>query len=187
MVRQFIYILVFIFVGLPAFAEERSAAFLEAAKAGDTDALHTLLAEGVDIHVSDWAGWPALNWASLMLRNDSIELLLDSGANIEYLAKGGKNSGRPLMMASKKYRGLQTVRLLVARGADVNGVDQYGRTALIMAARYGRTEIIRFLLSRGANPNAESIMQKWKNPIIAAKLRGHDEAVALLQEAGAAK
>ena len=160
---------------------------MEAAKAGDTDALHTFLAEGVDIHVSDWAGWPALNWAALMLRNDSIELLLDSGANIEYLAKGGKNSGRPLMMASKKYRGLETVRLLVARGADVNGVDQYGRTALIMAARYGRTEIIRFLLSRGANPNAESLMQKWKNPIIAAKLRGHDEAVALLQEAGAAK
>ena len=91
------------------------------------------------------------------------------------------------MMAAKKYHGLETVRLLVARGADVNGADQYGRTALIMAARYGRTEIIRFLLSRGANPNAESIMRKWKSPMIAAKLRGHDEAVALLQEAGAAK
>ena len=187
MVRQFIYSLVFVFLALPSFAEERSAAFLEAAKAGNTGALRTLLAEGVDIHVSDWAGWPALNWAALMLRNDSIELLLDSGANIEYLARGGKNSGRPLMMAAKKYRGLETVKLLVARGADVNGADQYGRTALIMAARYGRTEIIRFLLSLGANPNAESIMQKWKNPMIAAKLRGHDEAVALLQEAGATK
>ena len=89
MARQFIYSLVFIFLGLPAFAEERSAAFLEAAKAGNTGALRTFLAEGVDIHASDWAGWPALNWAALMLRNDSIELLLDSGANIEYLAKGG--------------------------------------------------------------------------------------------------
>lgn len=187
MARQFIFSLVFIFLTLPAFAEERSAAFLEAAKAGDTNALRTLVAEGVDIHVSDWAGWPALNWAALMLRNESIEFLLDSDADIEYLARGGKNSGRPLMMAAKKYRGLETVKLLVARGADVNGADQYGRTALIMAAHYGRTEVIRFLLSLGANPNAESIMQKWNTPMIAAKLRGHDEAMALLQEAGAVK
>ncbi|SVD05541.1 uncharacterized protein METZ01_LOCUS358395, partial [marine metagenome] len=33
MVRRFIYSLVFVFLALPAFAEERSAAFLEAAKA----------------------------------------------------------------------------------------------------------------------------------------------------------
>ena len=51
MARQFIFSLVFIFLTLPAFAEERSAAFLEAAKAGDTNALRTLVAEGVDIHV----------------------------------------------------------------------------------------------------------------------------------------
>ncbi|MDA1357420.1 MAG: ankyrin repeat domain-containing protein [Proteobacteria bacterium] len=160
---------------------------MEAAKIGDTHALRALMAEGVDIHVADWAGWPALNWAALMLQNDSIEFLLESGADIEYLARGGKNSGRPLMMAAKKYHGLETVKLLVSRGADVNGADQYGRTALIMAAHYGRTKIIRFLLSLGANPNAESIMQKWKTPMIAAKLRGHDEAVALLREAGALK
>ena len=166
-------------------AEERSDAFLEAAKTGDTDALRTLLAEGVDIHVADWAGWPALNWAALMLRNESIEFLLDFGADIEYLAKGGKNSGRPLMMAAKKYNGLETVKLLVARGADVNGADQYGRTPLIVAARYGRIEIVRFLLSHGARPDAESIMRKWKTPLIAANLRGHEEVAALLRKSGA--
>ncbi len=187
MARQFIYSLVFVFFALPAFAEERSAEFLEAAKTGDTNALRTMLAEGVDIHVSDWAGWPALNWAALMLHNESIEFLLDSGADIEYLARGGKNSGRPLMMAAKKYQGLETVKLLVARDANVNGTDQYGRTALIMAAHYGRIEIIRFLLSHGANPNAESIMQKWKTPMIAAKLRGHNEVATLLRKAGAMK
>ena len=187
MARQFIFSLLFVLLALPAFAEERSAAFLDAAKAGDTNALRTLLAEGVNVHVSDWAGWPALNWAALMLRNENIELLLDSGADIEYLARGGKNSGRPLMMAAKKYQGLKTVKLLVTRGADVNGADQYGRTALIMAAHYGRIEVIRLLLSHCANPNAESIMQKWKTPMTAAKLRGHDEAVALLREAGAMK
>jgi ankyrin repeat protein len=91
------------------------------------------------------------------------------------------------MMAAKKYRGLDTIKLLVARGADVNGADQYGRTALIMAARYGRIEIVRFLLARDANPNAESIMRKWKTPLIAADLRGHDEVAALLRQAGAVR
>ena len=187
MARHFIYSLVIVFFALPAIAEENSDAFLEAAKTGDTNTLRTLLAEGVDIHVADWAGWPALNWAALMLRNESIEFLLDSGADIEYLAKGGKNSGRPLMMAAKKYRGLEAVKLLVGRGADVNGADQYGRTPLIMAARYGRIKIVRYLLSQGAGTDAESIMRKWNTPLIAANLRGHEEVAALLREAGAVR
>jgi ankyrin repeat protein len=89
------------------------------------------------------------------------------------------------MMAAKKYDGTDTVKLLVARGADVNGADQYGRTALIVAARYGRIEVVRFLLSHGAHPDAESIMQKWKTPLIAANLRGHEAVAALLRKAGA--
>lgn len=187
MPRQFIFSLVIVLFALPAFAEERAAAFLEAAKTGNTDTLRALLNEGVDVHVADWAGWPALSWAALMLRNESIEFLLDSGADIEYLARGGKNSGRPLMMAAKKFNGLDTVKLLVSRGADVNGADQYGRTPLIMAARYGRIEVVRFLLSHGALPNAESIMRKWKTPLIAAYLRGHEEVAAVLRKAGAVR
>ena len=185
MLRQFKYSLTFLLIALPAFAEERTISFLEAVKGGDTDAVRVFLLKGVDVQSADWAGWPALNWAALMLRNETIEILLNSGADIEYLAKGGKNSGRPLMMAAKKYNGLETVKLLSAHGADVNGTDQYGRTALTMAARYGRIETVRFLLSKGANPNAESIMQKWKTPLIAARLRGYQNVVSLLIEAGA--
>jgi ankyrin repeat protein len=185
MARRIFFSLFFLICALPAFADERTELFLEAAKAGDSAAISKFLARGMDVHVEDWAGWPALNWAALMLRNETIEILLDAGADIEFLAKGGKNSGRPLMMAAKKYNGLETVKLLVSHGADVNGADQYGRTALIMAARYGRIETVRFLLSQGANPNAESGMEKWKTPMIAAQLRGHHDVVAILREAGA--
>ncbi len=185
MLRQIISTFLLVFFTLPAFAEERVDAFLEAAKSGDNKVIRALLAEGVDIQAGDWAGWPALNWAALMLRNNTIEILLDAGADIEFLARGGKNSGRPLMMAAKKYEGTTTVKLLVAHGADVNGSDQYGRTALIVAARYGRLETVRFLLENGADPNAKSIIKKWKTPLIAAKLRGHDAVAALLASAGA--
>ena len=185
MVRKFIYGLTVLLISLPVLAEERAEPFLAAAKAGHASTVSSFLAQGVNVNVEDWAGWPAINWAALMLRNDTIEILLESGADIEFLAKGGKNSGRPLMMAAKKYNGLETAKLLVARGADVNGADQYGRTALIMAARYGRIQTVHFLLSQGADPNAESIMRKWKTPLIAAQLRGHEDIVSLLIEAGA--
>jgi ankyrin repeat protein len=187
MPRQITFSFLLIFFTLPAFAEERVDDFLEAAKTGDTKVIRTLLAAGVDVQAGDWAGWPALNWAALMLQNETIEILLDAGADIEYLAKGGKNSGRPLMMAAKKYEGTATVKLLVARGADVNGADQYGRTALIVAARYGRLETVRYLLENGADPNAESLMKKWKTPLIAANLRGHDTVADLLVHAGASR
>jgi ankyrin repeat protein len=187
MLRQITFTLVLIFYALPVLAEGRTDAFLEAAKSGDNKVIRALLAQGVDVHGADWAGWPALNWAALLLRNETIEILLDFGADIEYLAKGGKNSGRPLMMAAKKYQGAATVKLLVGRGADVNGADQYGRTALIMAARYGRLETVRYLLDHGADPNAESMMKKWKTPLIAAQLRGHEFVAELLRKAGAVR
>jgi hypothetical protein len=95
MPRQITFSFLLIFFTLPAFAEERVDDFLEAAKTGDTKVIRTLLAAGVDVQAGDWAGWPALNWAALMLQNETIEILLDAGADIEYLAKGGKNSGRP--------------------------------------------------------------------------------------------
>ena len=183
---QLILILLLSFVfSSSVFAGEKEDQFLEAAKIGDNYTINRLLDEGVDIHVSDWAGWPALTWASLMLRTDTIKLLVTRGAEIEVLAKGGKNSGRPLMMAAKKYKGLQTTKLLIDLGANVNGTDQYGRSALTMAARYGRIEIVKHLLSMGAKPNVVSLMKQWETPLSAALLRGHKDIVLLLKKNGA--
>lgn len=166
-------------------ADPQVLAFLEAVKAGDGPTVEDGLAAGIDVDAKDWAGWSALAWASLLLHNDVVVTLLDAGADIEYLSKGGKNSGRPLMMAAKKHRGLPTVKLLVARGADVNGTDQYGRTALMIAARYGRYEIVDFLLDQGADPNATSRISGLRSALSIAKKRNHMDVVGRLQHAGA--
>ena len=180
-------LLLFFIFSISAFAGEREDSFLEAAKIGDNNTINRFLDEGIDIHSSDWAGWPALSWASLMLRTDTVRLLVERGAKIEVLAKGGKNSGRPLMMAAKKYKGLQTTKLLIDLGANVNGTDQYGRSALTMAARYGRIETVKYLLSIGAKPNIVSLMKEWETPLSAALLRGHKDVVLLLRKNGATK
>ena len=187
MLRKILIILVFITYSHPSFSSERETTFLEAAKRDNHETIKLLLKEGVNVNATDWAGWTALNWSSLMLHTSTIKVLLESGADIEHLGKGGKNSGRPLMMAAKKYGGLESVKILITNGAKVNGRDQYGRTPLIMAARYGRLETVLYLLKNGANPNATSILKEWKSAYISAKSRGHKEVSEALAKAGATK
>lgn len=187
MPRYIFIFLIFLSYSHSSFSSDKENSFINAAKNGDYETISLLIKDGIDVDVTDWAGWTALNWSSLMLHNANIKILLDSGADIEHLGKGGKNSGRPLMMAAKKFDGLETVKLLVTSGAQVNGRDQYGRTPLIMAARYGRLKTVLYLLKNGADPNSTSILDKWKSPIISAKIRGHKEVLEALLKSGATK
>lgn len=50
--------------------------------------------------------------------------------------------------------GVETVRLLLDRGADVRGSDDRGRTALMIAAERGHASIVGELLKRGADLTA---------------------------------
>ena len=54
-----------------------------------------------------------------------------------------------------------------------------------MAARYGRLETVLYLLKNGANPNATSLLKKWKSAYISAKIRDHTEVLNALVKAGA--
>lgn len=169
----------------PASAGVADPPLVAAAKAGDAESVSRLLESGESVETPDWAGWPPLVWAALRLHDEVIEVLLDAGADIEAIGHGGKNSGTPLMMAAKKLGGSETMALLLARGAAVDGTDQYGRTALMIAAKHGRTENIAFLLERGANPNARSMLEKNSTALALARAHGRDEAARLLEAAGA--
>ncbi len=48
---------------------------------------------------------------------------------------------------------IETVRLLLECGADVNGTDDGGATALHRAAQSDRVEVVRLLLASGADPS----------------------------------
>ncbi|MFN0051224.1 MAG: ankyrin repeat domain-containing protein [Planctomycetales bacterium] len=57
---------------------------------------------------------------------------------------------QPLLHAAAMHGRLATLRLLIARGADVNLTDSRGVTALHLAALYGRCVTAHLLLDQGA-------------------------------------
>jgi len=48
---------------------------------------------------------------------------------------------------------LTLVKDLVAKGANVNAINEDGNTALLIATLKGHGAIVRFLLEKGADPN----------------------------------
>lgn len=81
-------------------------------------------------------------------RADIVEWLLQNGAEID---RRGWLDRTPLMFAAKKGF-VETVKMLVAKGADVNAYSSVdGGCTPLMAARYsGHSEIIRLLIMSGA-------------------------------------
>jgi len=88
-----------------------------------------------------------------------VRLLLDHGANLNYVNSNGINA---LMQAASFDGNKETVRLLLDRGANPNCRDNKGNTPLILSLTKTRDyqlfskkneEMVRLLLDRGANPN----------------------------------
>ena len=73
----------------------------------------------------------------------------------------------------------EVVELLIAKGADVNAKDMFGKTPLHHAAGYGRKEIVELLIAKGADVNA-----KGKYGITPLDLADNKEIAALLRKHG---
>jgi ankyrin repeat protein len=91
-----------------------------------------------------------------------IELLLEKGANPKAATRNGVTA---VMMAANvnareedmtgrsktEKEAIESIRLLMAAGAEVNGAETQGRTALHGAALWGMTDVVTFLHQNGAN------------------------------------
>ena len=58
------------------------------------------------------------------------------------------------LLDAARYGRTETVRLLIAQGANVNAKDDDGWTPLHLATKYDRTETARVLIEKGAKENA---------------------------------
>jgi uncharacterized protein len=171
----------------------------EAATGGDAAMLKVLLDGGADVESPS-----AENLTSLMIvaRTATVEaakLLLDHGAKVN--AAETFDHQTALMWAANERQGAM-VRLLIARGADVNVRSRVhdndprvtaeprvrydpsgGMTPLMFAAREGCLDCAKALVEAGARINDYD--PDNVTPLILAALNAHFDTAALLANAGA--
>lgn len=124
-------------------------------------------------------GWPELVRAARQGRSGDIAILASRGADLDRY-DSGPNRWTPLLHAVHKNQ-LESVRALIAAGADVNRPAPNGLTPLALAASQGEAEIVDELLAAGADPGARS-SRGW-SPLQQAIARGDERIVqALLRE-----
>ncbi|KAK6358014.1 hypothetical protein TWF730_007368 [Orbilia blumenaviensis] len=82
---------------------------------------------------------------------EDIEMLLETG-NFSPDLRG--DHGETMLMRGSRKGHAKVVRLLLKRGASIEGENEEGQTALLCAAKAGHEQIISMLLDCGANIDA---------------------------------
>jgi len=129
------------------------------------------------ILLSGCASQPNINSIAQTGTPIQIENRLNQGANIEALDFWGS----PLGYAAK-FNNIRVVRLLIKKGADVNGGNLYGndsKTPLHGAASNGHIEVARILLEHGADPSIRN--QTQLTPEELARTQGHLRFATFMQ------
>jgi len=134
-----------------------------------------VLQEGVLATSPD--GWTPLHLAAAFGGPEAAALLLAHGADVRQRSRNPTRN-QPLHACIALGRNLETVRMLIANGADVNAVQAGGYTPLHQAAAAGLEEMTQILLAAGANPAA--LCDQGKTPADYARERGHDVVLRLL-------
>src|SRR5262245_2456533 len=125
---------------------EGMTALMYAAVCADAPTMRVLLAHGADSNSQNPAGAPALMWAAGDIAK--TKLLVQAGADVNAKSKLGRT---PLIIASATAGNLETIRLLLAKGADPKLVDENGDGPVGSAAGAGDAAMLRELLTRGGS------------------------------------
>lgn len=113
-----------------------------------------LLIDSVDsVNTKFSRGYTALHAACMEHKLDSMELLVDHGAELEAKTDDGLT---PLMIICSQHdrSGAKAVSLLLDLGADIETRDNRGRTPLIAARHKRKTKVAGLLIDRGARIDA---------------------------------
>ena len=139
-----------------ACAQRPETPLTQAAARNDVAALRHLLDDG---HEADEGGdsWTPLIWATRSGSVDAINVLLDSGADVNLPGSTVDNWDATPLQHAILQRQPAAVRLLLDRGADLNRGAGPGSVApLLLAAGDTDPAILKLLLARGADPTVEN-------------------------------
>jgi len=121
---------------------------MHAAQAGNTEGAKLLIEKGADANARNNVNGVALMVAAQMGYPATVKLLLEKGADPHLRNDYGYTA---LMYAASAERNdLESIRALLAQGAEINVKAKDEETALKLAERKGRTETVRLLEKAGA-------------------------------------
>ncbi len=154
-------------------------ALMAAARAGSLEAVNALLARGARVNAAEATrGQTALMWAVANRRPVVTRALLDHGADVgartatrrRVYNMGGSRSagsasrgialeevvegGSTALLFAARSGDVESARLLLAAGADVDDTAADGNPALVVAAHGGHGSLAALLLRAGADPDA---------------------------------
>ncbi|WP_152404189.1 ankyrin repeat domain-containing protein [Paenibacillus cellulositrophicus] len=159
--------------------------FIQAAEAGDLEAVQNLLQDGIDINAQDERGRTAVMAATYNHQTEMVRLLISKGADI--------NIRDHLLNNVFLYAGaegmLDIVQLAIEADADTKLTNRYGGTALIPASERGHVEVVRELLTR-TDIDVNHINRLHWTALLEAVILGnggekHQQIVRLLVDHGA--
>ena len=111
------------------------------------EAAKYLIEAGADLKSKDIQGYDALLYAVVYGQHEIIDLLLDKGADIESTDPSGFT---PLIYSVWQVRDIDTAKLLIKKGANVNAKDNEEITVLQFALNAGVMAIVVELVNAGA-------------------------------------
>src|SRR5687767_10190426 len=141
------------------------------ARTGKPDAVKVLLSHGATVDtIENWRGQTPLMWAAAEGHAATMRLLIEAGADVnarssiiawerqrteeprdKWLPPGGLT---PLLFAARDGK-LESAKVLLSAGADVNIVDPDLHTPLILALVNGHFDVAGALIQAGADVNME--------------------------------
>jgi ankyrin repeat protein len=118
---------------------------------GQPTIIKLLLARGADPNATRERDWVPLQDAAAVGDVESVEALVDSGANVDGRSSAGlQGLTCPLQVAVGNGK-LDAAKALHRRGADLGQKTQGGMTALLIAAADGYLEAAAWLIEEGAS------------------------------------
>jgi len=142
-----------------------------AARSGNADVVQQLVTRGANVNARAARGQTALMWAVAQKHPDVVKVLLANRADVHTRSESwnqmeavsphgvpeynreipyGKNTA---LMFAARVGDLESARLLVAAGANVNDEDAWGISVVTLATHSGFVDLVEFLLDKGADPN----------------------------------
>jgi ankyrin repeat protein len=185
-------ILVLVAVSLSACGDEASSEaplgpeLIEAARAGDVDAVESLIERGAEVDARDRDGETALIAAAYGNHVDVAGALVEAGADVN--VKDETQQSAYLIATSEVGDEVALLELMLDNGADVDAKDRFNGTGLIRAAERGHVAIVARLLETPIEVDHVNRLN-W-TALLEAIILGdgaaaHTEVVRLLVAAGA--